>query len=340
MKGLFSTLFGCALLLSQGPAFAQGQDSTPAQRNILVMAELLPGVYDNANQAYFDKRRKLDDGDRHERITTRIERVDAPAFGDHAFLWTNTVTVDGDQRVSRRIATLELGEAADIVVMQHHFDFEGRIEAEGLAKLEPSDLRRTQGCDYLFKRRASHFRGSQVDKGCRFEWEGKPVYTSNTVELSADSLWFEDHKFVEASGERVTGVGSGEPYWLERAREFHCYADLPGVGGGRNEPFERYEGIILHDKGGLHWFKTRGEEPRTIGIMLQAVTWHLLNEKDSGNFNRNSLVIYTMERLADGSVKEHGYAFTEPQAERIGVNLKWMLVNCSMTPRHEARPEM
>ena len=45
-------------------AYAQGQDSTPAERNLLIMAEMLPGVYDNANQAYFDQRRGLPDDDR------------------------------------------------------------------------------------------------------------------------------------------------------------------------------------------------------------------------------------------------------------------------------------
>jgi hypothetical protein len=65
----------------------------------------------------------------------------------------------------------------------------------------------------------------------------------------------------------------------------------------------------------------------------------VLNEK-GGNFNRDSLVLYAMEKLPDGSVKEHGYAFTDPAATRIGNNLKWMLVNCAMTRRDLARPEM
>jgi len=59
----------------------------------------------------------------------------------------------------------------------------------------------------------------------------------------------------------------------------------------------------------------------------------------NGNFKRDSLVLYLVERLPDGAVKEHGYAFTEPDAGRIGQNLKWMLVNCALTPRDEARPE-
>jgi hypothetical protein len=51
-------------------------------------------------------------------------------------------------------------------------------------------------------------------------------------------------------------------------------------------------------------------------------------------------VLSVMEKLADGSVKEHGYAFTDPTADRIAINLKWMLGNCALTPRDQARPEM
>jgi hypothetical protein len=65
----------------------------------------------------------------------------------------------------------------------------------------------------------------------------------------------------------------------------------------------------------------------------------VLNEAN-GNFNRDSLVLSVMEKLPDGSVKEHGYAFTDPDAERIAINLKWMLGNCAITPRDQAKPEM
>jgi hypothetical protein len=55
------TLDGClramalgALCCTGAPVLAQGQDSTPGERNLLVMAELLPGHYDNVNQNYFE----------------------------------------------------------------------------------------------------------------------------------------------------------------------------------------------------------------------------------------------------------------------------------------------
>ena len=339
------TLAGLAAAASlTQSALAQGQDSTAGERDLRIMAELLPGTWDNVNQNYFDGRRKLPADDRHPRMSTTITRVEAPAFGRHVFLWVNRVEGPKGPSMSWRLATLEAGPAGDEVTMRHHLRMQGEITAAELATLKPADLRSTPGCEYVFKRRADQFRGVQGAKSCRFEWEGRQVYTDNTIELSRSDLFVHDHKYVAETGQRITGVASGEPFWLERARHFHCYIDVPGVGGGVDIPFERFDHILLHDKGGIHWIKStahpeRGLEAREIGLYLRSVTWHVLNEAND-YFNRNSLVLSVLERLPDGSTKEHGYAFTDPGAERIAINLKWMLGNCAITPRDQARPEM
>jgi hypothetical protein len=341
---LAALALSAALPLSPSPVHAQGQDSTAGERNLRIMVELLPGLYDNANQASFDGRRKLPAADRHARTSTTITRIDAPAFGRHAFLWVNRTETPQGTVTSSRIATLAAGPGSDEVTMRHYLRMSGDIRPEELATLTPADLRRTEGCDYHFERRAEHVRGLQRPKACRFEWEGQPVYTDNEISLSRGDLFVHDHKYRVKDGQRITGVASGDPYWLERARIFHCYADVPGVGGGVDVPFERFDRFTLHDKGGVHWFRStaypeRGLAARDIGLTLRAVTWHVLNEAN-GNFNRDSLVLSVMEKLPDGSVKEHGYAFTDPDAERIAINLKWMLGNCAMTPRDQAKPEM
>lgn len=326
-----------ALALPVSTAWGQGQDSTPGERHLRVMLEMLPGHYDNVNQQYFDGRRKLPPDDRHERVSTTITRIRAPAFGPHAFLWVTTTETPQGSRLSSRITTLAAGPGEGEVTMRHYLRMDGEIHDAELPNLKPVDLRRTEGCDYFFVRRADHFVGRQRPRACRFDWEGQAVYTDNEIQLSRSSLWFHDHKWVIATNRRITGTASGEPYWLERSRTFHCYADIPGVGGGAYIPFKRYDDITLHDKGGMYWF--RAENEQQIGLNLRAVTWHVLNEKN-GDFNRDSLVLSVLERLPTGGVKEHGYAFTDPGVERIALNLKWILVNCAMTPRREARPEM
>lgn len=338
IRRLGPVLAASCLFMAQQVA-AQGQDSTPGERYLLVMAQMLPGIFDNANQNYFDRRRALPESDRHSRLSVRITRVEAPEFGHTVFDWRQTSGSGADAIERQRIVTLSADGPKEAVMMRQYFVDDRVLDDDSLLQTKPRELRRTAGCDYVFRRRADSFRGEQVQGGCRFEWQDRLVETANVIELSQRDLFLTDHKFDRETGERLTGVASAEPYWLERARRFRCHADVPGVGGGRDEPFERHEPIVLHDKGDITWFTTRGDEPQRIGLMLQSVTWHVLNE-NNGNFNRNSLVVYVMEELPDGVIKEHGYAFTEPTAERIGVNLKWMLVNCSLVPPGEAKPEM
>lgn len=272
-------------------AGAQGLDSTPAERLLRVLAEMLPGHYSNANQAYFDGRRQLPEGERHPLLEVSIKPMGDNDGPRRAFLWREA----GQQ--SRLVLTVA---AEDPLGIRAEFSVRG----DKGWRVEPARTLR-------IVRSAESFTGTG---------EGK-----QGLQLSARELWL--------------SPGTGSPVQLERSREFHCYADLPGVGGGRDIPFERYDGITLHDQGGAHWFTTRDAQQRRLGISLLRVNWHVLNEAN-GNFNRNSLVVYVNERLADGTTQEHGYAFTDPDADRIGINLKWLLVNCAMTPRHLARPEM
>lgn len=276
-------------------ALAQGQDSTPGERNLLVLSELLPGIYSSANQALFDARRGIVEAERHGRDEFQIARLEAA----HSF------SLNGS------FAGAEVSYQISLVP--------GPTAQELTAKLANAEGEMIEGCELHFKRRAEHYNGDAVGAAC-----GDLGFTG--MQVSRKEVW-------------VEVVDKEEPYWYERAREFHCYADLPGVSGGRDIPFERYDNITLHDKGKTHWFTTRGEEKREIGLTLQAITWHVLNE-NNGNFNRNSLVLYASERMPDGSTKSHPYTFTEPSAERLGYNLRWMLVNCAITPRDKARPEM
>lgn len=294
MKKSIITSALVALTVSTG-TLAQGQDSTPGERNLLVLSELLPGIYSSANQALFDARRGIVEAERHGREEFKIERLEEA----HSFSLTGMFA---GAETSYQMALVP-----------------GPTDQELTAKLASADGAMMMDCELRFKRRAEHYDGAAVGDVCN-----ELGFTG--MQVSRKEVW-------------VSVANKDEPYWYERAREFHCYADLPGVSGGRDIPFERYDNITLHDKGKTHWFTTRGEEKREIGLTLQAITWHVLNE-NNGNFNRNSLVLYASERMPDGSTKSHPYTFTEPSAERLGYNLRWMLVNCAITPRDKARPEM
>ena len=64
-------------------------------------------------------------------------------------------------------------------------------------------------------------------------------------------------------------------------------------------------------------------EPQRVGIKMRNVIW------PSGS-NRPSLVLYAYRPEEDRAVS---YAWADPSAERIGINLRWMQASCTLTPQ-------
>ncbi|MGI9344376.1 MAG: hypothetical protein ACR2QV_16205 [Gammaproteobacteria bacterium] len=285
------TLLACSALFVAGAALGQGQDGTPGERNLQIMAALLAGIYDNANQAYFDTRLKFPEERRHDRTSVRIDATENPDMGPAVF--TVTRSAGGDEKIELWALA---ADADPLLVRMRRYAVDGQENTY------------RDGCDVLWRRDAGQFTGAGESERC-----------TAGMQLSPEGLWLDD--------------GRATPAELTRAREFSCHVDIPGVGGGRDEPFDRYPISDMHDQGALHWFDSK--EGQRIGISLRNVRWPMNNE--IGAFTRNSLVMSVIEKTEDG-IKEHGYGWTEPRAERIGLNLKWLLVNCYRVSNRDVVP--
>ena len=180
-------------------------------------------------------------------------------------------------------------------------------DAKEAVRMEIDDTQAGSQCPVWWTRDAAQF-SAAADADCA-EDRGSPIALS----LAQQQLWW---------GSRRNDSGIK----FHRSRAFTCYADIPGVGGGRDEPYTRYDNLSLHDQGAETWFTDK--DGRTFGLRLFNVDWPINNYE--GYFTRDSLVIYVVEKFDDGSTKEHGYAFTLPEANRIGINLKWLLASCFM----------
>lgn len=185
-------------------------------------------------------------------------------------------------------------------------------------RMEITDAQGNMACPLYWRREAGQFRATRSD-----ECDNRAPVGPSELVLSDAQLWW-------------WSTATEAPYKLHRAREFSCYADVPGVGGGRDEPYNRYDNMSVHDQGADAWFET--DDGRRLGLSLFAVDWPINNYE--GFFTRDSLVLYILEQLEDDTVKEHGYAFTEPDVERIGINLKWMLASCFLVSGRDAVPSM
>jgi hypothetical protein len=293
LRALRNASFSLAWLLPMAvpnQGLAQGQDSTPWSRDLQVIEVMLPGFYSNANQAYFDGRRKVDDPQpRHNLL------IEVAGDGFDITLSAPDGTVMSSQRWS-------LAE-----------DDQRRA-----VRMEISDADGTPLCPVWWSRDAAQF-SAEGDAECT-EGMGSPA----ALALGEQQFWWTSRGASDAAVK------------LHRARQFTCYADIPGVGGGRDIPYTRYDNLSLHDQGAETWFVDK--DGRNLGLRLFNVDWPINNY--DGYFTRDSLVIYVIEKLDDGSTKEHGYAFTLPEANRIGINLKWLLASCFMISGKVDTPTM
>ena len=170
-------------------------------------------------------------------------------------------------------------------------------------------------CDVLLRREVGQFTG-RTSPGC-----ARPA------------------GLIVAEGAIWEGAGTDPAAWTRyrAARSFTCFVDVPGVGGGRAIPYKRYGPFAVGDQGGTARFVTQETPPRTLEVKLRNVAWGHNNAP--GVFTRNSLTLYVSEIDASGKATESAYAFGEPGAQRLGINLKHLLANCAIVPLERAKPE-
>lgn len=306
MKALFTIIVLIINLLS-GLSLAQSQrpgtqkDGTEAARDLLVIEAMLPGIYNNANQSYFDQRLKHEV--KHGFFETTVERLDNISNGKSEFM-----------------VTLSKGSGDSKKQSQHIWSFEEH--PAGLSLLMSTQEVKENG------------KRTKASK-CQLEWYREAGQFSADIYGDCSNAKIQN----AAISEKQLWIGFAEDadgtIKMHKAREFECYADIPGVGGGRDEPYIHYEGFKIHDLGGNFWFNS--EDGRRLGVSLFTVDWPMNN--DVGIFTRDSLVVYVKEDFGD-EIKELSYAFTEADAKRIGINLKWMLVSCYMESNAETTPFM
>ena len=144
--------------------------------------------------------------------------------------------------------------------------------------------------------------------------------------LSAESLWIRDRAETE-DGEYVYGNRAGLAHRLRKVRPFTCWAAVlrgaeHGDSGEGTNDWQFRRDLWLHDQGGVAILETDETPPRTFELLLRQVEWPARDR-------RASLTLYVHEA---GNPRALSYSWTEADAERVGVNLRWLQASCTHTP--------
>jgi hypothetical protein len=116
----------------------------------------------------------------------------------------------------------------------------------------------------------------------------------------------------------------GKTSLLRRARAVTCWSAIPKeakkADGSTDWFFAR--DVKIHDQGGRAMIGKDAAGVKPVVIRMRNVVW------PAGNSNRPSLVLYV--HMPDEPDKAVSYVWADPDAARIGINLRWMQASCTI----------
>lgn len=321
-------LVACCLL-THG-ATAEERRYSLLEREIEYLMEIWPGDYDNREQVQFDTidgKTTLADG-AHPRIHTQISRADLPDLGEYVLYVSEYRDNDPDNVVLRGLYELIADDEEKAVRVRQHAIRDSsewpapNDDAIALTQLASEDIVTVEGCDLLLHRDVDALVGGTMSQNCKPGTEDANRYADRQVRITETGYWIHDRAAANAPDKDESLTGTGDRGWhqLERARWFQCMLDFPREDGGR--PVNTVEYVRIHDQGGAFPFRYR--DGRDMVLTLRN-NW-------SYGMQRETLVVVVQEGDESGPTLVYGW--TEPGADRIGVNPGWIRLQCDLdTPK-------
>jgi len=307
-------------------ASAHADEAAVLDKDFRTMMAWFPGVYDNQEQVYFEAEQEVDEALRHERIHHVFEPVDLPAFGGHVFYVQQHLNDDPAEIYRQRIYSFRPDYEEGAIRLTIHIPndvaslVDAHLDPTKLSGLLPEQTRVLPGCDVFWRRLSNHFVGYMTPNACSYvsSESGKRIIFNDDLLLTEEALWISD-RAQDEDGNRVFGHPTGVPHKNRKARRFECWMTAMQRDG--EWTFRR--GLEIYDQGGTVWLETEEEAPQQVGIKMRNVRWPYGN-------NRPSLVLYAYRPDEDRAVS---YAWADPSAQRIGINLRWMQASCTLAAK-------
>ncbi|MEL7373543.1 MAG: hypothetical protein AAGJ36_03705, partial [Pseudomonadota bacterium] len=248
-------------------------------------------------QVYFEGELGVDTAFRHSRERQLVETVED---SDAATLTWRRLAEDSDTVTARGLWRLQVdAEAGALRMSRWQLPLLADLER---AAIEPDAVGSPQ-CDVIWLRRAAQFEGRVSGEDCDEANGAAWLIADSELQMPAASI------DSESTAEM--------PYVLRRSRSFQCWLAIPKR-DGENWHFESQ--LMLPDQGGRAWVDTDEPEPQRVGIKIRNVAW------PTGT-NRDSLVLYVYRGEETSAAS---YAWGEPTATRLAINLRWMQTSCTL----------
>lgn len=317
-----------ACVAAVAPFSAQAQIATPADilnRQAEDLANMWDGAFNTANQFNFQERFNLPEEGwvaHHHKI---FKRVDLPAFGPTVTYVEQYAGDPPDTLVRQRlyVHSIEAGALKTDIYAFRGDDAESVVDAHEdpskLAGFTPSNMDKLpDGCAVRWKARGDVFIGTQSPDDCLYTPEGfgMKVRLRDTITLTADAMVTETEILAEDSSVLMANeLGVAEV--ARKARPFTCMviAQNPDM----EERIERFDGIKIHDQGGIFEVSTQHNPPKDLHVCLLKII-------PPAGPSRHTLIMQLSEK---NDLFPTAMAFVAADAPRVAVNIVGIEANCT-----------
>ena len=306
-------LFSIIVFLSIQTVAAQNPE-----KDLRLMMSWFEGRFNNYAQTVEEKETKTEFP--HERIHSIFARVNLPNIGENVFYVQQYM--DGDetkiyrQRLyvftpNRKEKAIELKFFTfpdEKAVLNAHLD---KAKLNGLT-LEKMDS--PKGCEVFWRLKDNKFEGSMKPNACRVvsKRSGKTLIITDDLFLTKDEIWINDQA-KDDQGNYVFGNKANVHHKLKKVKIFEGWTAVLKDGStemtGQDAPADAWDGqrnLMIHDQGGMVKINDK------FSAELAQLTY------------KNGTKVLKLGIVDNASGKTVAYTWANPEAERIGINLRWV----------------
>ncbi len=305
----------------------------PADKLLKQFEQQIIGEFDNYNQVNFETNDFLKAEDipatKHARLYKKVVKLAAPQLGEYVF-YEQTHQGGQEQPIYRKsIMVLTADYKANALIAKNYKLVEDLDVLKEQNRLSHKQLKPLgDDCDTRFSLRGTSFVGKINQKRCKVASKhGGHVFIGGDFVISESGYWHLEAGY-DAQGKMLFGRADQQFYQLTRAKRFNCWAAFKTNKLKENgEPYwDFFSGLSLHNQGDIAKFTTTDSESKHYFIRLKETIFPSGNRPDVFE-----VFVHEDTELARKQYKQAlAYTWTNADAKRLGLNLRWMQTSCSL----------
>ncbi len=322
------SVIGAMLALSL--TFAGTDAARTLEEDLARFLAWFPGEYDNHEQVFRARAR----GEKpHERLHHIFAPVPLPALGEHVFYVQQSFPEEGGRIYRQRLYRL-MPNAKRQAIELTIFSFPDEaavvdlhLHPEKLAAIDVGTLRSIPGCEVYWHWTGEHFEGRMDAGACTFvsPRSGKRITIHDDLRLTAEEIWIRDVARDE-TGQLVFGDPEREHHKNRKVSYYDgwiAWKTGGAEGAAAEDGWQARRGVRLHNEGGRIRLQSEDGHPLPWAIELARLT-----------YEQTQVPVLALRVLEGDGGRLIAYAWGDPAANRIGINLGWL--QAGLTRKREA----